>query len=96
MALTSSIPTDSLPLTALYSGAGGILLAMLSMRVFIYRATKGSKAFFGDQNIPAAPKLQSIVRVRLRSCLRYVSLLDLSAQQELAITSYSAVPSQLG
>ena len=69
MALTSSIPTGRLPLTALYSGAGGILFAVLSLRVFIYRASKGSKAFFGDQNIPAAPKLQGIVRVRLQSCL---------------------------
>ena len=69
MALTASFPTGSLPLTALYSGAGGILFAMLSLRVFVYRATKGSKAFFGDQNIPAAPMLQSIVRVRLHNCL---------------------------
>ena len=73
MALTSSIPTGSLPVTALYSGAGGILFATLSLRVFIYRLSKGSKAFFGDQNIPAAPKLQSIVRVRLHSCVCSIS-----------------------
>ncbi len=64
MASASSLPTVSLPLTALYSGAVGVLFALLSLRAFLYRGSKGAKAYFGDQNIPAAPKLQSVVRVR--------------------------------
>lgn len=64
MASASSLPTVSLPLTALYSGAVGVLFALLSLRAVLYRGSKGAKAYFGDQNIPAAPKLQSVVRVR--------------------------------
>ena len=64
MASASSLPTVNLPLTALYSGAVGVLFALLSLRAFLYRGSKGAKAYFGDQNIPAAPKLQSVVRVR--------------------------------
>ena len=63
MTTASLLPTVSLPLTALYSGAVGILFALLSLRAFLYRGSKGSKAYFGDQNIPSAPKLQSVVRV---------------------------------
>ena len=64
LTMASSLPTVSLPLTALYSGAVGVLFALLSLRAFLYRGSKGSKAYFGDQNIPAAPKLQSVVRVK--------------------------------
>ena len=70
MAVMSSFPTISLPLTALYAGLVGILFALLSLRTFAYRAAKGPKAFFGDKNIPQAPSLQGIVRVRfaIRFC----------------------------
>ena len=64
MAVRDNLPTVSLPLTALYAGAVGVLFAILSFRTFWYRLQKGPKAFFGDQNSPTAPKLQGIVRVR--------------------------------
>ena len=64
-----ALPTTSLPLTAFYSGAVGILFALLSFRAFSYRLAKGPKAFFGDKNIPEAPKLQGIVRVNRVACV---------------------------
>lgn len=61
--VSSVLPTTSLPLTSLYGGAVGLLLALLSLQAFLYRGSKGPKAYFGDQNTPEAPQLQSIVRV---------------------------------
>lgn len=63
--VTSTLPSVSLPLTSFYGGAVGLLFALLSFRAFAYRASKGPKAFFGDKNIPEAPKLQGIARVRV-------------------------------
>ena len=58
-----SLVTLSLPLTALYSGAVGMLFALLSLRAAFYRGSKGRKYYYGDHNTPKAPRLQGIVHV---------------------------------
>lgn len=92
----SSLPTVSLPLTALYAGAGGILFALLSLRAFIYRASKGPKAFFGDQNSPNAPHLQGIVRSQTNLAEYYAAFFLLFAVLEFNKTVGSTVLNGLG
>lgn len=64
LAITASYP--------FYGGATGLLLALLSLQAFLYRGSKGPKAYFGDQNTPEAPQLQSIVRVGIefKKCMQ--------------------------
>ncbi|DBA98720.1 hypothetical protein WJX77_001212 [Trebouxia sp. C0004] len=96
MASASSLPTVSLPLTALYSGAVGVLFALLSLRTFLYRGSKGAKAYFGDQNIPAAPKLQSVVRAQGNLAEYYAAFFVLFAVLEFNKVIGSTVLNGLG
>lgn len=91
-----SLVTLSLPLTALYSGAVGMLFALLSLRAAFYRGSKGRNYYYGDHNTPKAPRLQGIVHSQTNLAEYYAAFFLLFAVLEFNKTVGSTTLHGLG